>query len=65
MPDSNAGFLYVNLKDTIPILENLVTSSGRNIPPAVQQNLEPLRSALFYATIDGAKAIGSGFIGIQ
>jgi hypothetical protein len=65
MPDSNAGFLYVNLKDTIPIIENLVTSSGRNIPPAVQQNLEPLRSALFYATIDGAKAIGSGFIGIQ
>jgi hypothetical protein len=65
MPDSNAGFFYVNLKDTIPIIENLVTSSGRNIPPAVQQNLEPLRTALFYATIDGAKAIGSGFIGIQ
>jgi hypothetical protein len=65
MPDSNAGFLYVNLKDTIPIIENLVTSSGRTIPPEVQQNLEPLRTALFYATIDGAKAIGSGFIGIQ
>jgi hypothetical protein len=64
MPDSNAGFLYVNLKDTIPILENLVTSSGRDIPPAVQQNLEPLRTALFFGTVDGSKATGSGFIGI-
>ena len=59
------GFLYVNLKDTIPILENLVTSSGRKIPPAVQQNLAPLQSMLFYSTVDGPKATIAGFVGIQ
>jgi hypothetical protein len=65
MPDSTAGFFYVNLKDTIPILENLVTSSGRKIPPAVQQNLDPLRSVLFYSTVAGQKATVAGFVGIQ
>jgi len=65
MPDSTAGFLYVNLKDTIPIIENLATSTGGTVPPVVQQNLEPLRSLLFYSTVDGPKATFAGFVGIQ
>ncbi len=65
MPDSNAGFLYVNLKDTVPLIENLITSFGGKLDPSVQPNLEPLQSLLFYSTIDGPKATVAGFVGIQ
>jgi hypothetical protein len=65
MPDSTAGFLYVNLKDTVPLVENFITSSGGNINPDVQANLEPLNSLLFYSTVDGPKATVAGFVGIE
>ena len=65
MPDSTAGFLYVNLKDSIPLIENLVTAQGGTISPAVQQNLEPLDTALVYATVDGQQAQLTGFVGVK
>jgi uncharacterized protein DUF3352 len=65
MPDETAGFLYVNLKDAIPLIENLLTSFGGNIDPAVQQNLDPLKSFLLFASVDGPKATFSGFVGVE
>jgi hypothetical protein len=65
MPDETAGFLYVNLKDAIPLIENLLTSFGGNIDPAVQENLEPLKSFLLFASVDGPKATFSGFVGVE
>jgi Protein of unknown function (DUF3352) len=65
MPDSTAGFLYVNLKDTIPLVENLVTAQGGTISPTVQQNLEPLNTALFYGTVNGQQAELTGFVGVK
>jgi hypothetical protein len=44
MPDSNGGFLYVNLKDTIPLIESLAGLGG-SVPSAeLTANLAPLRS---------------------
>ena len=65
MPDETAGFLYVNLKDAIPLIENLLTSFGSSIDPAVQQNLDPLKSFLLFASVDGPKATFSGFVGVE
>jgi Protein of unknown function (DUF3352) len=65
MPDETAGFLYVNLKDAIPLIENLLTSFGGNIDPAMQQNLDPLKSFLVFASVDGPKATFSGFVGVE
>lgn len=65
MPDETAGFLYVNLKDSIPLIENAVTSFGGNIDPAVQQNLDPLKSLLVFGSVDGPKATFSGFLGVE
>lgn len=65
MPDETAGFLYVNLKDAIPLIENLLTSFGGNIDPAVQQNLDPLKSFLLFTSVDGSKATFSGFVGVE
>lgn len=65
MPDETAGFFYVNLKDAIPLIENFITSFGGKVDPAVQQNLEPLKSLLFFSTLDGPKAKFSGFVGVE
>jgi hypothetical protein len=54
MPDSNQGFLYVDAKDALPMIEGLATIAGQNIPANVQANLQPLRALLLYGSRDGA-----------
>jgi hypothetical protein len=46
MPDSTGGFIYVNLKDTIPMIETLAGFGGTHVSPEVAANLAPLRSLL-------------------
>jgi hypothetical protein len=53
MPDETDGWLYVNLKDGIPLVEGLAGLGGQQIPPDVSANLRPLRSAILYADRDG------------
>jgi hypothetical protein len=55
-PDQSAGFLYVNIKDSVPLLEGLAQFSGATIPPEVSANLAPLQSFLAYATVDNGVA---------
>jgi hypothetical protein len=65
MPDETAGFLYLNLKDAVPLVVNLVQSSGTNVDAVVRENLEPLKSLVLFETIDGAKVSVSGFLGVE
>jgi hypothetical protein len=51
-PDESAGFLYLNIKDAIPLVEGLAQASGAAIPPEVSQNLAPLQSFLAYGTAE-------------
>jgi hypothetical protein len=53
LPDSNNGFVYINLKDTIPMIESLIGFGGINAPPEVTQNLAPLRSFLAWGAGSG------------
>lgn len=46
LPDKTHGFLYVNLRSTIPLVEKL---SQARVPAEVRRNLKPLQSALEYA----------------
>jgi hypothetical protein len=46
MPDSTGGFLYLNLKDAIPLLEGLAGLAGQTPPAEVTENVRPLRSFL-------------------
>ena len=48
LPDQSAGFLYVNIKNSIPVIEGLGQASGNALPPDVSQNLAPLESFLAY-----------------
>jgi hypothetical protein len=64
MPDETTGFAYVNLKDTIPYVLDLV-GSGQDVPEEVDRNLEPLDHVVIYSTRDGNTVEFSGFLAID
>jgi hypothetical protein len=53
VPDESAGLLYLNVKDSVPLLEGFAQASGETLPPELMQNLAPLQSLIGYATADG------------
>jgi hypothetical protein len=53
MPDSNAGFAYVDLKNAIPIVLGLAGLAGSEPSPVVTENLRPLRSLLAWSEEQG------------
>lgn len=65
MPDATDGFLYLNLKDSIPLVEALAQLAGQKIPQSVSSNLAPLRTAVAWATNDGPVGKFSVFLEIK
>jgi hypothetical protein len=65
MPSSNSGFLYVNLKNSIPVLESLVQLSGQTIPSTVGGNLTPLRAFVAYGKSSGSEASITAFLQVK
>ena len=63
--DETAGFVYVNIEDSLPLLENFAQTAGEPLPSEARSNAEPLRSALFYATAEQGKARLKGFLSIK
>lgn len=64
MPDATFGFLYVNLKDSIPLVESLAQLSGARLPPDVDANLRHLRTFLAYASGEPHEARFTAFLGV-
>ena len=64
MPAETNGFVYVNLKDAVPLVEGLVSMVGKGLPSATQANLAPLRTATGYATSAGDELHFSLFVQI-
>ena len=54
MPDSTGGFFYLDLKNSIPLLEGLAGLAGQTPPPEVTENVRPLRS--FLAWTEGSNS---------
>lgn len=54
MPDQNQGFLYLDAKDALPMIEGIATIAGSNIPANVQANLQPLKAILLYGSLKDA-----------
>jgi hypothetical protein len=65
MPDETAGFVYVNIEDLLPVIDNFAQTAGEPLPSQARSNAEPLRSALFYATAEEGKAQVKGFLRIE
>ena len=53
MPDETNGWLFLNLKDGVPLVESLAQLANQRIPAEVEDNLRPLRSALVYGSRNG------------
>lgn len=49
MPDSTGGFMYLDLKNALPLIEGFAALAGQSIPPHVSDNLRPLRSFLAWS----------------
>jgi hypothetical protein len=69
-PDETSGFVYANLRLTIPALFGLLdavseSDSPEAIPPDVRGNVKPLRSAILYTKQDGDRTTLSGFVTIK
>jgi hypothetical protein len=65
MPAETNGFLYLNLKDAIPLIESLAQLGGEQIPPDVSANLKPLRTFVAWAKNDGGTGSAALFLEIQ
>ena len=52
MSDSTQGFLFVDIKDALPALSGFAQLASQKLPPEVENNLRPLRSALLFGSSD-------------
>jgi hypothetical protein len=65
LPQTNAGFFYVNLKDAIPVVESFIRLAGTAVPPDVGANLRPLRTLTGYQETRGRTATFTLFLEID
>jgi hypothetical protein len=50
MPDSAQTFVFLDIKDALPALSGFAQLANQQLPPQVESNLRPLRSALLYGS---------------
>jgi Protein of unknown function (DUF3352) len=65
MPSETSGFLYVDIKDSIPLVEGLVQLAGTSIPPDVDANLRPLQTLMIWGASAEGKTDLTAFLGIE
>ena len=65
MPDATSGFVYLNLKDSIPLLENVAQLGGQAVPSEVGGNLQPLHAFVAYGTSEGSEASFTAFLQVK
>jgi hypothetical protein len=63
LPDQTGGWLYLDFKDGVPLVEGLYELSGDQLPAEVTENLRPLRSAILYTSRDGEIQNVKAFVG--
>jgi hypothetical protein len=65
MPSSNSGFAYVDLKNSIALIESLAGLGGESLPAEVTQNLRPLRSFVAWSERAGDAFTFDAFLEIK
>jgi hypothetical protein len=50
MADDTQSFLYLDIKDALPALSGFAQLANQSLPPEVENNLRPLRSALLFGS---------------
>jgi hypothetical protein len=64
-PDKTSGLLYVDLHDSMQLLQSYFGLSGQKIPPGVQANLKPLQSFVAYSTANGDLTKSAAFLQLK
>jgi hypothetical protein len=65
MPDAYGGFFYVNIPDAVAAFSGLASAGGSTLPPDVEANLRPLRSAVLWSSKDGDSTDVQAFVEIR
>lgn len=65
MPDATGGFFYLDLKNSIPLLEGLAGLAGQTPPAEVTENVRPLRSFLAWTEGSGSARTFDAFLEIK
>jgi hypothetical protein len=62
LPDETSGWVYLDFKDGVPLVEALAELAGEQLPAELTENLRPLRSAILYASRDGQIQTVNAFV---
>jgi hypothetical protein len=65
MPDSSAGFVYLDLKNALPLVEGFASLTGHGLSNEVTENLRPLRSFLAWSEGSSSSRTYDAFLGIK
>jgi hypothetical protein len=65
MPGQTNGFVYVNLKDSIPLIESLAQLGGSQLPADVTANLRPLRTLVAWASAKTGQGQATIFLEVK
>lgn len=65
LPSSNAGFVFIDLKNSIPLIESLAGLSGSSLPPEAAANLRSLRSFTAWGASSGKDFTFDAFLEIK
>jgi hypothetical protein len=65
VPDKTGGFVYVNLQDSIPLIEAYEQRQGSTISPTTRDNLAPLKSLFAFASSSGGVGKFTFFVEIK
>ena len=65
LPDTNGGFIYLDLKSGIPLIESFAGLAGEPLPEEVAGNLRPLRSFVSWIAGSGDTRTFVAFLEIK
>jgi hypothetical protein len=65
MPTSNSGFMYVDLKNALALVESLSGIAGSSLPSEATENLRPLRSFVAWGKSSGNSSTFDAFLEIK
>ncbi len=65
MPTSNTGFNYIDLQNSVALIESIAGLSGASLPQETTQNLKPLRAFLAWGGRSGNAATFDAFLEIK
>jgi hypothetical protein len=65
LPDSTSGFVYVDLKNAIPLIEGFAALEGGKVDNSTAANLRPLRSFLAWGASSGDTQTFDAFLEIK